>query len=151
MPIPREARPLLPIRGESQAFQCEAAKNNAGVRRGRLRLPLVTLAPWGRKPPESGSLPISGATYDIVIENGTLTPGNRCDCLVEAVGIEPASDPLVSHDSVAITQAHTDHETCLNPSESGLEDQLGTRVPNVDSIDFLSERLRQAWGVLRVI
>jgi len=88
MPIPREARPLLPIRGESQAFQCEAAKNNAGVRRGRLRLPLVTLAPWGRKPPESGSLPISGATYDIVIENGTLTRGNHCARLVEAVGIE---------------------------------------------------------------
>ena len=88
MPIPREARPLLPIRGESQAFQCEAAKNNAGVRRGRLRLPLVTLAPWGRKPPESGPLPISGATYDIVIENGTLTRGNHCAWLVEAVGIE---------------------------------------------------------------
>ena len=88
MPIPREARPLLPIRGESQAFQCEAAKNNAGVRRGRLRLPLVTLAPWGRKLPESGSLPISGTTYDIVIENGTLTRGNHCARLVEAVGIE---------------------------------------------------------------
>ena len=81
----------------------------------------------------------------------TLTRGSHCACLVEAVGIEPSSDHLVSHDSVAITQAHPDHETCLNPSESRLEDQLRTRVPNFDSIDFLSERLRQAWGVLRVI
>lgn len=95
MPVPREARPLLPIRGESQAFQCEAAKNNAGVRRGRLRLPLVTLAPWGRKPPESGSLPIRGTTYDIVIENETLTRRNHCACLVEEVGIEQMAIHLV--------------------------------------------------------
>ena len=71
--------------------------------------------------------------------------------IVEAVGIEPASDHLVSHDSIAITWNGLDAETPLNRSESALPDQLGTRLPNFESIDFLSARLRQAWGVLRVI
>ena len=81
----------------------------------------------------------------------TLTLGNRCACLVEAVGIEPASDPLGSHGSIAITRARLDRETGLNPSESGLEDQLGTRVPNFDSIDDFSDRVRRVWGALRVV
>jgi hypothetical protein len=70
---------------------------------------------------------------------------------VEAVGIEPASDHLVSHDSVAITRNGLDAETPLNPSESVLPDQLGTRVPNFESIDGLSAHVRGAWGALRVV
>jgi len=72
-------------------------------------------------------------------------------CAVEAVGIEPASEHLVSHDSIAITRTGVDGETPLDPSESGLTDQLGTRVPNFDSIDDLSKRVRHAWGALRVV
>jgi hypothetical protein len=70
---------------------------------------------------------------------------------VEAVGIEPASDRLVSHDSMAITQNGFDTKTLINPSESHLTGQLGTRVPNFASIDDLSERVRRLWGVLRVV
>lgn len=51
----------------------------------------------------------------------------------------------------AISRNGLDAETPLNPSESELADQLGTRVPNFDSIDDLSERVRRAWGVLRVV
>ena len=71
--------------------------------------------------------------------------------LVEAVGIEPSSEHRASHDSVAITRARLDRETGLNPSESGLTDRLGTRVPNFDSIDDFSERVRRVWGALRVV
>ena len=71
--------------------------------------------------------------------------------VVEAVGIEPASDHLVSHDSIAITRNGLDAETPLNPSESVLPDQLGTRVPNFESIDGLSAHVRRAWGALRVV
>ena len=67
------------------------------------------------------------------------------------MGIEPSSDHPVSHDSVAITRKGLDAETPLNPSESELTDQLGTRVPNFESIDDLSERVRQVWGALRVV
>jgi hypothetical protein len=81
----------------------------------------------------------------------TLTRGNHCACLVEAVGIEPASDHLVSHDSIAITRNGLDAETPLNPSESVLTDQFGTRVPNFESIDDLSERVRRVWGALCVV
>ena len=70
--------------------------------------------------------------------------------LVEAVGIEPSSEQPASNDSVAITRARLDRETGLNPSESELTDQLGTRVPNFDSIDDLPERVRWVWGALRV-
>ena len=70
---------------------------------------------------------------------------------MEAVGIEPASDHLVSHDSIAITRNGLDAETPLNPSESVLPDQLGTRVPNFESIDDFSERVRRVWGALRVV
>ena len=70
---------------------------------------------------------------------------------MEAVGIEPSSEHRVSHDSVAITRARLDRETGLNPSESGLTDRLGTRVPNFDSIDDFSERVRRVWGALRVV
>ena len=71
--------------------------------------------------------------------------------IVEAVGIEPSSDHLVSHDSIAITRNGLDAETPLNPSESELTDQLGTRVPNFDSIDDLPERVRWVWGALPVV
>jgi hypothetical protein len=71
--------------------------------------------------------------------------------LVEAVGIEPASDHLVSHDSMAITRNGLDAETPLNPSESVLPDQLGTRVPNSRHADALLVPVRRAWGVLRVV
>ena len=70
---------------------------------------------------------------------------------MEAVGIEPASEHRVSHDSVAITRNGRDAETRLNPSESELTDQLGTRVPNFESIDDLSAHVRRVWGVLRVV
>ena len=52
---------------------------------------------------------------------------------------------------MAITRNGIDAETRLNPSESELADQLGTRVPNFDSIDDLSERVRGVWGALRVV
>jgi len=71
--------------------------------------------------------------------------------IVEAVGIEPSSDHRVSHDSIAITRERLDAETPLDPSKSELTDQLGTRVPNFDSIDDLSERVCRAWGALRVV
>jgi hypothetical protein len=86
-----------------------------------------------------------------VISGRTPTVCNRCACLVEAVGIEPSSDHLDSHDSIAITRKVLDAETPLKPSESELADQLGTRVPNFDSIDDLSERVRRVWGALRVV
>ena len=70
---------------------------------------------------------------------------------MEAVGIEPSSDRLVSHDSVAIALNVVDGETRLNAGEPGLADQLETRVPNFDSIDDLSERVRRVWGALRVV
>jgi hypothetical protein len=71
--------------------------------------------------------------------------------LVEAVGIEPASDHLVSHDSMAITRNGLEAETPLNPSESVLPDQLGTRVPNKRCSDAWLVQLRHAWGTLRVV
>ena len=70
---------------------------------------------------------------------------------MEAVGIEPSSNHLVSHDSIAIARKGLDAETPLNPGESELTDQLGTRVPNFDSIDDLTARVRRAWGALRVV
>ena len=77
--------------------------------------------------------------------------GNHCACLVEAVGIEPASVHPVSHDSIAITRNGLGAETLLKRSESELPDQLGTRVPNFESIEDLSERVRRVWGALRVV
>jgi hypothetical protein len=71
--------------------------------------------------------------------------------VVEAVGIEPASDHRASPDSVAIARNVVDGETPLDPSEFGLEDQLGTRVPNFDSVDDFSDRVRRVWGALRVV
>jgi hypothetical protein len=76
------------------------------------------------------------------------------DCgirVVEAVGIEPSSERPVSHDSIAITQERLDAGTPLERSESELRDQLGTRVPNFESIDDLSAHVRRAWGALRVV
>ena len=70
---------------------------------------------------------------------------------MEAVGIEPSSNHHVSPDSIAITRNGLDAETPLNPSESVLPDQLGTRVPNFESIDDLSAHVRRAWGALRVV
>ena len=70
---------------------------------------------------------------------------------MEAVGIEPASVHRVSRDSVAIARKGLDAGAPLNPSESGLADQLGTRVPNFDSIDDFSDRVRRVWGALRVV
>jgi hypothetical protein len=71
--------------------------------------------------------------------------------LVEAVGIEPSSVHRVSHDSVAITRKGLDAETALEPIESELPDQPGTRVPNFESIDDLAERVRRVWAALRVV
>ena len=70
---------------------------------------------------------------------------------MEAVGIEPSSEHRVSPDSVAIARNVVDGETRLNPSEPGLADQLGTRVPNFDSIDDFSEWVRRVWGALRSV
>ena len=67
------------------------------------------------------------------------------------MGIEPASDRRVSHDSVGITRNGLGAETLLKRSEPELRDQLGTRVPNIESIDDLSERVRRVWGALRVV
>jgi hypothetical protein len=69
---------------------------------------------------------------------------------VEAVGIEPASDRRASPDSVAITRNGFDPETSLNPSESELQDRLGTRVPNFRRANELLEHVsapgeRCAW------
>ena len=64
---------------------------------------------------------------------------------------EPASDPLVSHDSVAIARNGFDTKTLIDAGKSGLTDQLGTRVPNFDSIEELSKRVRRVRGVLRVV
>jgi hypothetical protein len=71
--------------------------------------------------------------------------------IVEAVGIEPASDRLVSYDSVAITQDVGHGETRLNPGESELRDQPGTRVPNANGSDALLAHVLRAWGALRAI
>ena len=93
---------------------------------------------------------LPGRIYDISVSENA-NPRNHCACLVEAVGIEPASDHLVSHDSIAITRNGLDAETPLNPSESVLPDQLGTRVPNSRHADALLVPVRRAWGVLRVV
>ena len=74
----------------------------------------------------------------------------NCEELVEAVGIEPASDHPVSHDSIAIARNGIDAETRLNPSEPELQDRPGTRVPKLDGHDALREVLR-ARGALRVV
>jgi hypothetical protein len=70
---------------------------------------------------------------------------------VEAVGIEPSSDHPVSHDSVAITRNGLDAETPLKPSEPGMPDPLGTRVPKLNRGDSLLAPVRRAWGALRVV
>jgi hypothetical protein len=80
----------------------------------------------------------------------TLTRGNHCACLVEAVGIEPASDHRASPDLVAIAGNVADGETPLDPSESELADQLGTRVQNL-ATDARAEWVRRVWEALRVV
>lgn len=70
---------------------------------------------------------------------------------MEAVGIEPSSDHLVSHDSAANTRNHLSAETPLNLSESKLRDPLGTRVPKLDRGDALLTSVRRAWAALRVV
>jgi hypothetical protein len=89
-------------------------------------------------------------TWSLARWPNSLTRGNHCACLVEAAGIEPSSDHLDSHDSVAITRNGLDAETPLNPSESELADPLGTRVPNLHRADALREVLL-AWGAVRVV
>ena len=81
----------------------------------------------------------------------TLTLGNHCACLVEAVGIEPSSEHPVSPHSIVITRNRLDAETRLKPSESELADQLGTRVPNFHGVNELLVHVRRAWGLLRVV
>lgn len=81
----------------------------------------------------------------------TLTRGNHCACLVEAVGIEPSPERPGSRDSVAITRKGVDEETLLKPGECALADPLRTRVQNLDSLDAVLARTRLAWGMLRVI
>ena len=76
---------------------------------------------------------------------------NHCASLVEAVGIEPSSDRLVSHDSVAIAPQGLDGETPLEPSESELRGPPRTRVPNLHRFDELLAHARLVWGALRVI
>ena len=71
--------------------------------------------------------------------------------MVEAVGIEPSSNHRVSHDSIAITRKGLDADTPLNPSESKLADQVGTRVPSLQRPDEWLADVRRAWGVLRVV
>ena len=71
--------------------------------------------------------------------------------LVEAVGIEPSSNHRVSHDSIAITWNGLDAEAPLEPSESKLADQLGTRVPNLRRPNEWLAHVRRAWGALRVV
>jgi hypothetical protein len=71
--------------------------------------------------------------------------------MVEAVGIEPASEHRVSHDSIAITRNGFDPETSLNPSETELQLPLGTRVPNFRRANELLEHVSRAWGALRVV
>ncbi len=82
---------------------------------------------------------------------GKWWPSRDDTKIVEAVGIEPSSEQPVSHDSVAITPEGLDGETSLEPSQSELRDQVGTRVPKLDSTDALCEQVRRAWGVLRVV
>jgi hypothetical protein len=81
----------------------------------------------------------------------TLTRGNHCACLVEAVGIEPSPEDLGLHDSGAIARKGADRKTSLKRSESGLTALLGTRVPGSDSIDAILAHARLAWGAMRVI
>ena len=70
---------------------------------------------------------------------------------MEAVGIEASSVDPVSHDSVAITRNGLDTETPLEPSESKLADQLGTRVPNLRRPNEWLAHVRRAWGALRAV
>ena len=77
------------------------------------------------------------------------TAGARAE--VEAVGIEPSSNHRVSHDSIAITWNGLDTETPLEPSESKLADQLGTRVPNLRRPNEWLAHVRRARGALRVV
>ena len=81
----------------------------------------------------------------------TLTRGNHCACLVEAVGIEPSPEYLGLDDSVAIARKGTERKTSLKRSESGLTAPLRTRVPDADSIDAVLAHARRAWGAMRVI
>ena len=94
---------------------------------------------------------LAGPFMTFVIRGRTPTVCNHCACLVEAVGIEPSSDHLVSHDSVAITRKGLRAETLLKPSESEFADQLGTRVPNFHGANGLLTHVRRVWGALRVV
>ena len=51
----------------------------------------------------------------------------------------------------AITRNGLGAETLLKRSEPESRDQLGTRVPNFESIGELSEWVRRVWGALRVV
>jgi hypothetical protein len=95
--------------------------------------------------------PTMATTWSLMRSASSLTPGNYCACLVEAVGIEPSSVHRVSHDSVAITRKGLDAETALEPIESELRDPLGIRVPNSRPADALLTHVRRAWGALRVV
>jgi hypothetical protein len=95
--------------------------------------------------------PTMATTWSLMRSASSLTPGNHCACLVEAVGIEPSSDHPVSHDSVAITRNGLDAETPLKRSEPELPDPLGTRVPNSRPADALLTHVHRAWGALRVV
>jgi hypothetical protein len=81
----------------------------------------------------------------------TLTRGNHCACLVEAVGIEPSPEHLGLDDSTAIARKGADRKTSLKRSESGLTAPLGTRVPDFHRGDALLAQVRRAWGALRVV
>jgi len=65
--------------------------------------------------------------------------------MVEAVGIEPSSERLVSHDSVAIAPEGLDGETPLEPNESSCGIRLG-QVSQTCTAPMSCWRTRVSYG-----
>ena len=70
---------------------------------------------------------------------------------VEAVGIEQDSVHRVSPVLQGFSRTSGVGLSAKKACESGLSDDLGTRVPNLREPDELLEQLHRAWGALRVI
>jgi len=84
-------------------------------------------------------------------EWSTPTDRNHLGCLVEAVGIEQVSIHPVSPILQGFSRTDGAGLSVEKRYESGLSDNLGTRVPKLREPDELLEHARRIWGTLRVV
>jgi len=71
--------------------------------------------------------------------------------MVEAVGIEEPSIHRVSTVFQGFSRTNRVGLSVGKRCESGLSDDLGTRVPSLRESDQLLEHVRRAWGALFVV